>query len=158
MPLSLRIAPVLLCWACGGETSSPSNTSCGPASETASRVIDGDTIELADGTKIRYLGADTPETQGVATPDCYGPEAKAFNEMLVTGQEVRLEYDQECEDRFDRTLAYVYLGDRMVSFVLLERGYARKLIIPPNDRYEAEMTELEHRARVAGIGLWGACE
>lgn len=130
---------------------------CGPAEGVVDRVVDGDTIELEGGVKIRYLGVDTPETQGVATPDCYGPEAKAFNEVLVGGKAVRLEYDVECQDRFMRTLAYVYLDDRMVNRVLLERGYARKLIIAPNERYAEELTELERLAKVGRVGLWGAC-
>jgi micrococcal nuclease len=153
------IAALALALLAGGDAApgGGGTSRCGATTGVITRVIDGDTVELEDGRKIRYLGVDTPETQGVTTPDCYGPEAKAFNVMLVTGQPVRFEYDEECEDHFNRTLAYVFLGDRMVNEVLLERGLAKKLIISPNKKYEEQLTEVERQAEAARAGLWGAC-
>ena len=58
------------------------------------RVIDGDTIKLANGERVRYIGINTPETKhprkGV---EYFGPEASAFNNELVSGKKVRLEFD-----------------------------------------------------------------
>jgi micrococcal nuclease len=120
------------------------------------RVIDGDTIELASGEKVRYLMVDTPETSGGL--ECFGEEAKQFNIDLVNGQEITLEYDQECKDRYDRLLAYVYLDGREVNTLLVERGYACVLHIPPNgnDR-EAEFEQLESAADSGNRGLWAQC-
>jgi micrococcal nuclease len=129
---------------------------CGPTSGTVARVVDGDTIELTSGEKIRYLMVDTPETSGGV--ECFGEEAKQFNSDLVTGQEVTLVYDTECKDRFDRTLAYVSVGDREINSLLVERGFACVLHIPPNgtDR-KAEFESLEAIAQQQDRGLWGAC-
>ncbi len=57
---------------------------------------------------------DTPETVHPSRPvEYFGKEASAFTKRLVEGQEVYLEYEQgsPTKDRYDRTLAYVYLRD-----------------------------------------------
>jgi micrococcal nuclease len=143
---------LLLVVGCGGESGR-----CGPSSGTVARVIDGDTIELATGERVRYLLIDTPES--TTEVECFGPEAKTFNAELVEGKDVELAYDVECEDTYGRLLAYVTVGDREVNTLLLERGYACELYIPPNgaDR-AAEFHDVEAAARAAGRGLWAACE
>lgn len=134
-----------------------SSTDCGPTTAVVSRVIDGDTIELESGERVRYLMIDTPED--TSEIECYGPEATAQNRDLVEGQEVELSYDAECTDRFDRLLAYVRVSDREVNSILVERGYACVLYIPPNGtERKDEFDELELRARSGDFGLWGACE
>jgi micrococcal nuclease len=138
-------------WACetGGR--------CGPSSGVVARVLDGDTVELESGEKIRYLMVDTPEYSG--TQECYGVEARQFNIDLVEGQKVELRYDSECTDRYDRLLAYVYVDGREINSLLVERGFACTLYIPPNgsDRKD-EFEGLESQAKQAGRGLWGVCE
>ena len=86
-----------------------------------SRVIDGDTIELIDGIKIRYIGINTPE---VNQPG--GKEATEANRALVEGEKVRLEYDVQQQDKYGRTLAYVSLEDgTFVNAELVKQGYAQ---------------------------------
>jgi endonuclease YncB( thermonuclease family) len=81
------------------------------------RVYDGDTVLLQDGRKVRYLGINAPEFQ-----EPYYLKAKRFNESLVLQRQIRLEYDREPVDAYDRLLAYVYADDRMVNAALLERA------------------------------------
>ncbi|MEM6733134.1 MAG: thermonuclease family protein [Myxococcota bacterium] len=131
------------------------DTQCGPSASTVRRVIDGDTVELTDGTRVRYLLIDAPEIG--SSPECFGPEATTQNEALVLGRDVSLEYDQECNDRFDRLLAYVFVSDRMVNEVMVQRGFARVAVIAPNDFYEARLRVAEQEARTAGAGLWSSC-
>jgi micrococcal nuclease len=134
----------------------PSGGRCGPASAVVARVIDGDTVELDTGERVRYLLVDTPED--TSTVECYGPEATAYNTDLVAGAKVELRYDVECTDRYDRLLAYVSVAGREVNSLLVERGFACVLHIPPNgaDRVE-EFRSLQAVARAEGRGLWGAC-
>jgi micrococcal nuclease len=137
-----------------GEEGSP----CGPTSATVARIIDGDTIELDSGETIRYLLVNTPETTG-GKDDCYGQNAVQFNRDLVEGKEITLRYDEVCTDRFDRTLAYVSVGGQEVNRLLVDRGYACVLHIPPNGDDRAEEFEaLEDEAQAAGRGLWGVCD
>ena len=131
---------------------------CGPTRAVVERVIDGDTVELDTGERLRYLMIDTPESTG-GRDDCFGSEASDFNRQLVEGKEIRISYDVECEDSFDRLLGYVEIEGRSVNQLLVERGLACVLRIPPNgeevaDEYEA----LEAVARTDMVGLWGACE
>ena len=150
MPLILLLAVAIA--GCGGEPT------CGPGSGVVERVVDGDTIDLASGERVRYLMVDTPESTGGAD-DCFGANAAQLNSDLVLGETVELAYDVECEDPFDRLLAYVSVGGTEVNSLLVERGYACVLYIPPNgeDR-RAELEALEAEARAAGRGMWGVCE
>lgn len=134
-----------------------SGSSCGPSSGTVTRVIDGDTIELESGVKIRYLMVNAPETTN-GHNDCYGQNAATFNSDLVKGKTVDLSYDVQCEDMYGRTLAYVSVGGQEVNSLMLERGYACLLHIPPDgdDRLD-EFKAIESAAKAANRGLWGAC-
>ncbi len=147
-------------WACSsGEAGQDGGTAggrCGPASAVVSRVIDGDTVELDSGERVRYLLVDTPES--TTQNECFGDEASSFNRQLVGGREVRLTYDVECEDRFGRLLAFVEVDGRDVNELLLERGFACVLQIPPNGEDRVDAYEgVEARAKNEGRGLWGAC-
>lgn len=130
---------------------------CGPARARVARVIDGDTILLEDGDRVRYLLVDAPETTG-AEVECYGPEATRFNRDLVEHREVDLLYDVECRDRYGRLLAHIFVDGLDVGAALVERGYACVLHIPPNGEERiAELRVLEADARRSGRGLWEAC-
>jgi micrococcal nuclease len=125
------------------------------------RAVDGDTIEVqVDGRHedVRYIGVDTPETVKPGTPvQCFGPRAHRFNSRLVAHRRVRLVFGEERRDVYGRLLAYVYLGRRFVNAELAERGFARTLTIPPNDRFARRFKGLQIAAARAGRGLWGAC-
>jgi micrococcal nuclease len=125
------------------------------------RAVDGDTIEARIGKRledVRYIGVDTPETVKPDTPvQCFGPRASRFNHRLVEHRWVRLVFGVERRDVYDRLLAYVHLGRRFVNASLVQRGLARSLTIPPNDRFAPLFRRLELRAARAGRGLWGKC-
>ena len=151
-------AACLLVAACSAEDGEEESR-CGPSRAEVLVVIDGDTVELTDGQKIRYLLIDTPETTK-GEPECYGPEAKDFNAELVLGQTVELKYDVECEDRYGRLLAYVSVDGREVNSLLVERGFAEVMYLPETgngkDRLE-EFKALLAEAKAAGRGRWGYC-
>jgi micrococcal nuclease len=140
-----------------GACSDP-GSECGPSEGVVQRIVDGDTIELEGGLTLRYLMINTPETTG-GKDDCFGQQAVQFNRDLVEGKTVEIRYDTECQDRFDRTLAYVSINGQEVNSLMLERGYACLLHIPPNgDERLAEYKALEAAAKAANRGLWGACD
>jgi len=126
-----------------------------------SRVIDGDTIEVRVSggiDEVRYIGIDTPETVKPGEPvQCFGPQSSAANKRLVEGRSVRLVFDRERRDVYDRLLAYVYAGDRLVNAALLRDGYARTLTIPPNVAHAGLFHRLARAAGRTGRGLWRAC-
>lgn len=123
---------------------------------TVKRVNDGDTVELAGGRRVRYIGVNTPEIDHAAkTSAPFGLEARAFNADLVQGKAVRLEYDQERRDGHHRLLAYVYLHDgTMVNERLLLAGLAYCLPTQPNTRYAERLLAAQRSAMQAGRGMW----
>ena len=128
---------------------------------TVDRVVDGDTLIVAGGYRIRLIGVDTPETKDPRRPvQCFGQEASAFlTGLLPPGTGIRLVGDVEARDVYDRTLAYAYrLPDGLfVNADLVRQGYARILTIPPNVAHTDELVVLAQQAREAGRGLWTAC-
>ena len=132
-----------------------------PVSVFVSQVLDGDSIRakrpirwVVDGepkriTRIRYIGVDTPEHN-----DPFWRAARALNKSLVYRKRVRLEFDEEKTDRYNRLLAYVYVGDVFVNAEVVKRGYARACAIEPNTRYEKLFKRLENKARANRRGMW----
>ena len=120
------------------------------------RAVDGDTVVLSGGERVRYTGVDTPELHHPTKPvQWYAREAKEFNRHLVEMKKVRLEFDVVRRDKYGRLLAYVYLPDgTFVNAELVHQGYARILTIPPNVKYADLFLKYEREAREAGRGLW----
>lgn len=125
-------------------------------------VVDGDTIAVAmrNGRRetVRILGVDTPETVKPGTPvQCFGPEASSYTKRRLSGRAVRLELDDETRDRYGRLLAYVIVDGRRFDDELLRLGYARLLVIAPNDAHGRALLAAENDAREHRRGLWSAC-
>jgi micrococcal nuclease len=151
------LAAVAAVAAVGAGLAACAGPDCGPREVTVERVVDGDTIIVTGGLWIRYLLVDAPEA-GSDRDDCYGANATQFNADLVLGKTVELTYEAACEDAFRRTLAYVTVDGQDVNRLLIERGYACVLHIPPSGDVRAgELEALERAARTARRGLWGAC-
>jgi micrococcal nuclease len=125
------------------------------------KVVDGDTLEVSGGERVRLIGVDTPETKDPNRPvGCFGAEASTFTATLVPpGTAVRLVGDVEQRDRYGRLLAYVYrrADGLFVNAELLRRGYAQLLTVPPNVAHTDDFVALSRQAREGGRGLWGAC-
>ena len=127
---------------------------------TVSRVVDGDTIELSNRERVRYIGIDVPEIRerngsGWAyNPRPYGEEAKKFNEKLVEGKSVRLEFDVQKRDKYKRLLAYVYRGEKMVNIEMVREGFAMIYAYPPNLKYSQRFLDAQREARDNKRGLW----
>lgn len=134
-----------------------SNPDCGPAEAVVEHVIDGDTLRLETDDTVRLLLIDTPETTK-GKHECTGAEATDYTAELGLGQTVNLYYDAECRDRYGRLLAYVEGPDGVVNELLLARGYAEVLHIPPNGAEHVEDYQaIESAAQSARRGRWGAC-
>ena len=131
---------------------------CGPSSATVVNVVDGDTIDLDDGTRLRLLLLDAPEIT-LGHNDCYGHEAADFTANRVLGQKVTLKYDDsECTDKYGRTLTYVSIGSFDLNAELVKQGFACRLYIPPaGDSRQDEFATYESEAQTDRTGMWGAC-
>ena len=111
--------------------------------------MDGDTIVIAGGEKVRYIGVDAPE---MGMP--FFVEATRENQKLVEGKEVRLEKDVSEKDKYGRLLRYVYVRRKMVNQELVRKGWARAKFTSPNIKYHDEVKEAEEEARRKHRGMW----
>lgn len=133
------------------------------------RVVDGDTLLLESGERVRLIGIDTPEMhesdklyrdahrtqQDIHAIQKMGRRAWEFTKNLVEGKRVSLEFDVEKYDKYDRLLAYVYLTDEtFVNAKIVEEGYASLMTISPNVKYADLFLKLYHQARENRRGLW----
>lgn len=123
-------------------------------------IVDGDTLDIENDVRIRFLGVDTPERS-----TCYYDEAKTFLEDLLEDKDIRIEKDISGADRFDRLLRYVYIpaddpqdDDVFVNEVLLRQGYAQTLGQAPDNRYRDLFASAQSEAKEKERGLWGVCD
>jgi micrococcal nuclease len=122
------------------------------------RVVDGDTLVLASGARVRLQGIDTPETVAENRPvEAWGPEASQFTKDFVqqAGRQVRLTFSLERKDRYDRFLAFVWDGDVMLNEELVRAGLAHaRLDYRYSGRMKRRLAAAQDEARRAGRGLW----
>jgi micrococcal nuclease len=122
-------------------------------------VVDGDTLTLVDGTRVRLVQIDTPE---LGTGECYSrAAAKALSRLTPFGATISLERDPALEavDRYGRLLRYVRRGSTNVNVELVRRGAATVWFYDgARGRYAAQLLAAARDARAHGRGLWGACD
>jgi len=129
------------------------------------RVVDGDTVVLEDGRKVRYLNIDTPETKKPGTKvQCFGLEASEVNKKLTQGKTFILKSDKQLKDRYDRNLFFLFeLGvdthkiENSVNAQMVKLGMARASIYKPNDTFASTFYRLERQAKENNIGVWKNC-
>jgi len=119
------------------------------------RVIDGDTLLLINGERVRLIGVDTPETKHPQKPvEYFGREAYLFTKEMVDGKEARFEFDRQKRDRYGRLLAYVYLLDgTFLNAEIIKQGYGFAYTRFPF-KYMEEFRRYEREARENRKGLW----
>lgn len=133
------------------------------------RVVDGDTVQLENGEKVRLIGIDTPEAwyssklkrdakrtkKDYKTIITMGKKATVITKSLAEGKRVRLEFDIEKIDRYNRLLAYIYLPDgKMLNAELVKDGYAQVYTFQPNVKYVDLFLKLQKEARETKRGFW----
>jgi len=134
------------------------------------RVIDGDTLQISNGEKVRLIGVDTPEARynsklvrdarrsgkDMKVIEALGRRASSFTKKLCAGRNVRLDFDVEKRDKYKRLLAYVYLEDgTFVNAKIVEEGYGEVMTVPPNVKFADTFAKLQKEARENNRGLWG---
>jgi endonuclease YncB( thermonuclease family) len=137
---------------------SPRPSRSGGKSAKVVAVLDGDTIVISGGEKVRYAGLNTPETHHPdKLPEYCGQEAFEANRRLVAGKSVRLEFGERRRDKYGRLLAYVYADNLFVNAELIRLGYGQVSTYKDNQRYHQEFSRLQQGAIAARRGLWGGC-
>jgi micrococcal nuclease len=119
--------------------------------QTVVRVLDGDTLELENGERIRLLGIDAPE---LGEP--FFEEAKLALEGMVLNKVVKIEKDSSLDkDKYGRSLGYVFLYDKLVNCEMVRLGLA-KSIVQEEFKYYYCLQLAEQEAREKKIGIWSS--
>ncbi|MFA6007337.1 MAG: thermonuclease family protein [Candidatus Shapirobacteria bacterium] len=121
-----------------------------------SRVIDGDTIELSDKRKVRYIGINSPEmTDKRLEVKCLAQKAKEADQKLVENKEIELEKDVSETDKYGRLLRYVWIDGKMINEELMKSGWTEVDTYPPDIKYQELFVNEEKEARLNKLGIWG---
>lgn len=112
-------------------------------------VVDGDTIVVEGGLRVRYIGIDAPEKN-----EPLYLQAQKTNGELVRGKRVRLEKDISDKDSYGRLLRYVYADGVFVNAELVRSGLAYAKAYPPDVKYLVYLESVEKEARQMRRGLW----
>ncbi len=130
------------------------------SSLSAVRIIDGDTIELPNGKRLRLLGIDTPETRKfingawIEINEPFSKEAKLFTKNFCKGKKLRIEYDVNKLDKYHRLLGYCFAGGKMLNEELLSHGLAHLFFMEPNNKYANRLQKAHFYAIKHKTGLW----
>jgi micrococcal nuclease len=103
-----------------------------PQTARVIEVIDGDTIVIEGGYRVRYIGIDAPETYPEL--EAFGIEAWQVNRQLVEGKEVRLERDVSETDKYGRLLRYIWVNGMLVNAELVRQGVPQAKAYPPDTK------------------------
>lgn len=122
-----------------------------PKTAVVKRVIDGDTVELFNGTVLRYTGITAPEED-----EAFAEEATELNKQLVEGKEIKLEYDNYTSDKFGRILAYPIIDNKNICVELVSKGMAELVIYQKRKPfiYQIQLLEAQEQAKQKKLGIW----
>ena len=122
-----------------------------PKSAVVKRVIDGDTVELFNGTVLRYTGITAPEDD-----EAFTNEVTELNKQLVEGKEIKLEYDNYTSDKFGRILAYPIIDNKNICIELVSKGMAELVIYKKRKPfiYQVQLLEAQDQAKKQKLGIW----
>ncbi len=112
-------------------------------------VLDGDTVVVESGERVRLLGLDATETG-----EPYAEEAMERLAELVEEQTVTLVAIGDARDRYDRLLRYIYVDGVNVNRLLVEEGLATVYYPAGPDQYMEAFQAAEGEARERGMYLW----
>jgi micrococcal nuclease len=122
------------------------------------RVIDGDTLVIANGDRVRLLGIDTPELgRGGHPAEPWAEAARDFLKTAVEGRDISLGFDREPTDKYGRRLAYVYRNGTLINEEIIRAGFSRAVTrFPYHESMKVRFRNAEREARTHKRGLWSA--
>ncbi|WP_442600289.1 thermonuclease family protein [Neobacillus sp. D3-1R] len=128
------------------------------------RVVDGDTVKLSDGRKVRFVGVNTPES--TTRTEEYGKEASHYTKSKLEGKRIWMQMDVSETDRYNRLLRIIWLSvptdlmdeneirTKMFNAELVLKGYAEPSTYPPDVKYSDYFIQFAREARKNKTGLW----
>lgn len=151
---------------CAAATAAPA-PDCLPKEEinwqSVAYIFDGDTIQLGNGSKVRFIGINTPETAKTdqATEPFADQALQAVQRAVQSrGGRIGLIPGKQPRDRYGRLLAHVFLspsgnrGPENLVAKLLSDGLGSQIVIPPNLGFQDCYQQAQYQARTHNKGIW----
>lgn len=149
----LTVMAILGLSGCSQPTASDNTESDSKITVELIKCIDGDTAKFTEVGTTRFLYIDTPESTRTIEP--YGKEASAYTcNLLKNAKTIQLEYDGPKKDKYNRTLAWVWIDGKLIQKEIIKKGYVEKFYDYGNYSYESELRSLQETAKEQGVGLW----
>lgn len=128
---------------------------------TVTRVIDGETLALDDGSELRLAGTLAPRAIDVGgEPGTWRMETAAIDALqaLVLGRSIEIRFAGERHDRYGRIKGHAFLktdgGSGWVQGHLLKMGLARAYSLGADRGCAGELLAVEGTTREARLGMW----
>lgn len=121
------------------------------------KCIDGDTISIKNNeiyAKVRFLAIDAPE---IDKQEPYSTEAKEYLcNLIKNGKNLYLEFDNKSDkvDKYDRTLAWVWIDDTLIQYEMVKNGYAKVAYLYSEYKYTSELKKFEEYAKDNKLNIW----
>lgn len=132
---------------------------------TLSKCVDGDTAKFVIQGEVkttRFLAVDTPETvHPKKKVEPYGKEASTYTcNSLKKAKKIILEYDENSTktDKYDRTLAWIFVDGELLQQKLIEKGYAKVAYLYGDYKYTNTLKKKETEAKKKKLGIWSSKE
>lgn len=126
------------------------------ASVKLTKCVDGDTAWFnIDGvnTKVRFLAIDTPESTNEV--EYYGKESSEFTcNSLKNAKTITLEYENNKQDKYNRTLAWIFVDDKLLQSEIIKNGYGEVKYIYDDYKYTDILYENQKYAQKNKLGMW----
>ena len=156
--LTVAVVAALLAWRSGLDVGGTGSAADEASGVTVVAVVDGDTIEVDGGVRVRLVQIDAPE---LAEDECWAAEStSALAELIPVGTTVRLAHDPALDavDRYGRLLRYLHRGRTNVNLELVRRGAASVWFYDgKRGRYAGRLLGAARSAKADAVGLWAGC-
>ena len=113
-----------------------------------SKVLDGDTIELDDGRRVRLSNIGAPEKGRYFS--------KESTEFLKGYEKESVELEIDGVGKYGRILGRVYSGNDYLNLKIVELGFAHKYLVEEGE--VENFGEAEKSARDKELGIWKKSE
>jgi len=123
-----------------------------PTHGTVTRIIDADTLELDNQYSVRYYGVNCPEKG-----QKFSQEAIDLATKLALNQKVTLDFQPNyTKDKWERILAYVFIGDTHLNEQLISQGFCTVTIYDKRAKliYQDQLLQVQDQAKLDKIGRW----
>ena len=119
-------------------------------------VLDGDTLILEDGRHLRFLGINAPEIPHKDKPgEMFGYDSKRFAKNIIASKKIRLEFDHERQDRYGRTLGYLFTEDgAFINEEMIRNGWAFYLPARRSLKHHSRLLAAQRLAMDSTLGIW----